>query len=185
MKKARITAVLLALMLGFTFTASPLAEEAYGALRLMEDKPYGFHEVMNAMLEEARLRLLWLTQAGERFPGELLFSQALEPERERVKNMSRQFAAWGFAEEPLEPLFAPEVPQVFEQALKAMRDMAERGMMMSMRLEVNREVPEEDRFQAHMWGHEYRDQLDGCDLRADELGYAWAWRYEDEEPAQE
>ena len=162
-----------------------LAEEAYGALRLQEEKAYQLREVVTAMLEETGLRLAWLEGAAGRFPGEPLFSQALEAERERSEIMRRQFAAWGLAGEPAEPPFAPEVPPGFEQALKALRGMAERGMMMSMRLEENREVPDEDRFQAHMWGHEYRDQLDGCDLRADELGYSWAWQYENEEPNQE
>ena len=183
-KKSRIR-TLLAIMLGLTLTAAPLAEDAYGALRLQEEKAYQLREVVMAFLEETGLRLQWLSQAAERFPDEPLYKQALEMEQARTQTMLQQFAAWGFPEEPAEPPFPPEVPAEPEQALRALRDMAQRGMLMSLRLEENRDIPEEDRFQAHMWGHEYRQQLDDCDLKADGFGYSWAWQYEGEELRQE
>ena len=79
----------------------------------MKDKAYEFHEVLRAALEETRLRLLWLTQAEELFPGEPLFGQAFEAERERAEIMRQQFAAWGFLEEPMGPPFTSEVPPGF------------------------------------------------------------------------
>ena len=185
MKRARISAALLALILGLAPGPAPLAEDACGAVRLQEVKDYPLQEVITAMLEETGLRLQWLGKAAERFPEEVLFTRALEAEQPRAEAMRLQFDAWGFAGEPAEPPCAPEVPAEHEQALKALRDMAQRGMLMSMRLEENRSVPDEDRFQAHMWGHEYRQQLDDCDLKADSLGYSWAWQYEEEEPRQE
>ena len=181
MKRARISAALLALILGLAPGPAPLAEDACGALRLQEEKDYPLQEVITAMLEETGLRLQWLAQAAVRFPEEPLFTQALEAEQLRAEDMRLQLAAWGFSWEPAEPPWAPEVPAEHETALKAFRDMAQRGMLMCMRLEENREVPDEDRFQAHMWGHEYRQQLDDCDLKADSLGYAWAWQYGEEE----
>lgn len=185
MKMAKFAAALLAIILGLTLTAAPLAEDTYGALRLQEEKAYQLREVVMAFLEETGLRLQWLSQAAERFPDEPLYKQALEMEQARTQTMLQQFAAWGFPEEPAEPPFPPEVPAEPEQALRALRGMAQRGMLMSLRLEENRDVPEEDRFQAHMWGHEYRQQLDDCDLKADGFGYSWAWQYENEEPYQE
>lgn len=185
MKTAKFIAALLALIMGLTLSAAPLAEDNYGALRLQEEKSYRLREVIRAMLEETSLRLQWLSQAAERFPEEPLLTQALEMEQARAQAMLQQFAAWGFSEQTIQPPGFPEVPVGHEQALKTLRDMAQRGMLMSMRLEENRSVPDEDRFQAHMWGHEYRQQLDDCDLKADSLGYAWAWQYEEEEPRQE
>jgi hypothetical protein len=87
--------------------------------------------------------------------------------------MRQQFAAWSFAEESADPP-TPEVLPGFEQALRALRDLAERGMIMYQRPEEHGDAKDNARFQARMWGHEYRNQLDNCDLRVDELGYAWA-----------
>ncbi len=185
MKTAKIMAALIALVLGLALSTAPLAEDDYGALRLEEEKTYQLREVVRAMLEETGLRLQWLSQAAERFPDEPLFTQALEMEQARAQAMLQQFAAWGFSEQTIQPPDPPEVPAGHEQALYMLRSMAQLGMLMSMRLEENREVPDEDRFQAHMWGHEYRQQLDDCDLKANEYGYAWAWQYEGEETQQE
>ena len=162
-----------------------LAQESYGAERLEEEKPYDLFELMPAFLEETRLRMAWFEQTAGRFPHELLFKQALEAEKERASAMRRLFSSWGYAQEPSDPPHAPEYLQGLEQAVKGMRDMADRGMMMSRRLEAAAGAVNEVRAYAHMWGHEYRQQLDSCDLRAESLGYKWAWQYDEDEPDQE
>lgn len=180
MKKIKFLAILLSLVLGITLMAPALAQEAYGADRLLEDRTYQFQELMQAALEEAGFRLAWLEQAANIFQGEPLFEKELEAERERERTMLQLFAAWGFAGEPAGPPNAPEVPLGLEQALQEMRRLAERAMLMSQRMEGTGDASGEMRAWAYTWGHDYRRQLDECDLRAEALGYQWAWQYEQE-----
>lgn len=180
MKIIKFLAILLTLVLGISFMAPVSAQEAYGADRLMEDKPYQFHEMAQAALEETSYRLAWLEQAADWFQGEPLFRRELEAEKEREQAMRQLFSAWGFAGEPAGPANAPEVPPGFEQALQEMRRLAERAMLMSQRMEAAGFAEGELRAWAHFWGHAYRQQLDECDLKAEALGYGWAWQYEQE-----
>ena len=180
--------LLMLMLTSFAMCLTPLtpsrAQETYGAERLEDERPYGLFELTRAFLEENKFRMAWLEQTAERFPFESLFKQALEAERERTAAMRRLFSAWGYTREPAEPPHAPESLRSLEQAIKGMRDLAERGMMMSRRMEAVADAVHEARVYAHMWGHEYRQQLDDCDLRAEELGYTWAWQYDETEPDQ-
>ncbi len=162
-----------------------LAQESYGAERLEDGKPYDLSGVMRAFLEETRFRMAWLEQAAECFPHEFLFKQALEAENSRAKRMRQLFSSWGYEEEPAELPPAPEFFHGLEQAVKGMRDMAERGMMMSRRMEAAAGAANEVRAYGHMWGHEYRQQLDSCDLTAENHGYKWAWQYDEAGPGHE
>ncbi len=185
MKAGKISTSLLAFILVFALSTASLENDAYGAMRLQEETAYPLREVFRAILEETAMRLQWLFKAAERFPDEPLFIQALETEQTRMPIMLHQFAAWGFDEEFTEPPYPPEIPAEHEQALKTLRGMAQRGMLMSMRLEVNRGLPDGGKYWAHSWGHEYRQQLDDCDLKAEALGYSWAFQYEADEPQKE
>lgn len=185
MKARWISSSLLAFILLFALSAASLEGDKYGALRLQEETTYPLREVLSAILEETGIRLKWLIKAAERFPEEPLFTQALEMEQTRIPVMLNQFAAWGLEEELPEPPYPPENPEGYEQALKALRGMAQRGMLMCMRLEVNGGLPDRGKYWAHSWGHEYRQQLDDCDLKAEMLGYSWAWQYEEDESRQQ
>lgn len=55
-------------------------------------------------------------------------------------------------------------------------------MMMSRRTEADAGAAYEVRAYAHMWGHEYPQQLDSCDLTTENHGYKGAWQYDEGDP---
>ena len=185
MKKTKIIAVLLLLVLGLSLTASPLAEEAYGAEWLAQGQSYTFQEMMRIALEENELHLAWLQMAAQRFPAEPIFAQALAAEMERAQTMRQLFAAWGLAENPADPPRTPEIPSGLEQALKAMRSMEERAMLMYQRFLGEGNPPEEAKAWAYQWEHAFQQQLEACDRLAEKLNYQWAWQHGENEEDQE
>ncbi len=175
MKRTKITAILLSLVLMFSLTASALAEETYGARQLTQERQYTFHDMLRIALEEVELRLAWLQGAAERFPQDSIFTQALAAEVERAQTMRLLFAGWGLTQEPADPPHAPEIPQDPEQALQVMRTMEERAMLMFRRLQGEGKPPQDAMAWANQWEHTYQQQMETCQQLAQKRDYAWAW----------